>query len=661
MQRTGLWAVYISMLAVATSLVLAPSALSAPAAVVPESISPGASLTISVTGMAPNSRARIQVIPKANEGGNCCGFAPSEEVPIEAGGSGTASFVWPATYKRCAGPTDCSDVPWQNGERAVITVYVPGADGLARAETSVALTPSLLIADEPVADPVAQRFRPVWLFDSSEPWRPLNIPAFFESDRPLACAPGGGCVAASSPSQLSAAGGRLDIPGRVGDRTTYRSAAPGCAGALADCDAGPSSGAYVNRSRFGAYTYLDYWVYYRFNSAPAAPFFDHESDWEGVTIAYPTRDPDPQTFDFAAFAAHEGTWRYLRDVLVCGVPASGPCQRVNAYVANGTHATYPQPCSLRLPNLCWQTGTHLIEKGFDGARPWGANDDPSVLKAFPDPASSPWVNWPGNWSSERGNVHSPGRQGRFTAPHASQCTSRFAARPALCAFAAQRPEAGCESWGGPHVAAVACSPSGLRAALAAGSVGQTGTLQLATPEARSATSPAVAQAVGRPLAPGESVAVSGSAAPDTQLTVTVARGSMKHIATFQDLGLESGGAASVAVAANLGVRFTRPDGRVLRPKQISRLSGRTPRAPRRLSAQRRSRTVTVRFVGRSRRTIVELRRSRGGAVVARRSVATRGGRPARVRIRDTRARFVSAVSLGDAGNSSRTRTVRIRR
>lgn len=660
MRRVPLLEIYVLTAAVLGCLSLAPTALGAPVAVVPETVSPGAAVSVSVAGMPASSTGQISVIPKVNEGGNCCGFAPTEVVPIGADGSGVASFVWPTTFKQCGGGTNCSEVPWQNGERAIIFVSVPGEDSLARGETTVVIAPPVLAAEQ-IADPVAQRFRPMWLFDSSEPWRPLNIPAFFEADRPLACPPGGGCVPASSPAQLPAAGGRLDVPGRVGDRSSYRSSAPGCAGALADCDAGPTSGAYVNRSAFGAYSYLDYWVYYRFNSAPAAPFFDHESDWEGVTIAYPARDPDPQTFDFAAFAAHEGTWRYLRDALVCSTPTSRPCQRVNAYVANGTHATYPQPCSLRLPNLCWQTGTHLIEKGFDGARPWGANDDPNVLKAFPDPASSPWVTWPGNWSSERGNVRSPGRQGRFTAPHASQCTSRFASRPALCAFAAQRLEAGCESWGGPHVTAVACSPSGLRAALAGGTIGQAGTLQLAAPEARSATSPAIAQAVGRPLAPGESVAVNGSAMSDTQLTVTVARGSTKHIATFAGLGLEGGGAASVAVAANLAVRFTRPDGRVLRPKQTSRLSGRTPGAPRRLRAQRRSRTVTVSFVGRARRSTIELRRTRRGTVIARRSVATRAGRQTRVGIRDAQARFVSAVSLGDAGNSSRTRTVRIRR
>lgn len=75
----------------------------------------------------------------------------------------------------------------------------------------------------------------------------------------------------------------------------------------------------------------------------------------GVVVAVDERAP--QTFDWIGFAAHEGVWRYFREHLRCeGSQLAGSCgssrgerfgQRVNVYVARGTHAAYPLPCRAR--------------------------------------------------------------------------------------------------------------------------------------------------------------------------------------------------------------------------------------------------------------------------------------------------------------------------
>ncbi|UUY05488.1 cutinase family protein [Svornostia abyssi] len=122
------------------SLPLATTAQGA-TALVPETISPGAPFTISVTGMTPSSVGKVSLSPKANLGGNCCGIAIDTEIPLGADGAGSASFVWPAHYLRCSGGSNCSSVPWKDQERAIVSVSDPAWSFFAFAETTVVLSP----------------------------------------------------------------------------------------------------------------------------------------------------------------------------------------------------------------------------------------------------------------------------------------------------------------------------------------------------------------------------------------------------------------------------------------------------------------------------------------------------------------------------------------
>lgn len=398
------------------------------------------------TGFRPGGLVRVFLRPTANRGGICCGIAAGEARADDRGRLGH-EFIWPSGYFRCVVPRDCPPAPnaaWEDGEGVDVEAtdarprIVGSPPVFARAVTVVRLAPLAPAVPDPVAGERERRYQPLLRFDSSEPWRPLNIDAFFATDQPALCGDGAPCAFVGAPDELvPRRGSYLDLEGRQDDAESYRSADPACRmGGLRDCDAGPAAGLYVQTRTRGAYDYLDYWVYYRFNHAPFTKLYygEHESDWEGLTIAVPAGRQDGP-FHFASLAAHEGVWRYLRDVLRCG-PTPGGCDgtsvRVNAYVANGTHASYPRPCSLWLPLVCRQTGTPWPEKGFDGRRPWGANDQPELLRALPAAEPDRWVNWEGSWSPDlRRRVASPERQARYRAPWDAQCTARWADAGAL--------------------------------------------------------------------------------------------------------------------------------------------------------------------------------------------------------------------------------------
>lgn len=222
------------------------------------------------------------------------------------------------------------------------------------------------------------------------------------------------------------------------------------------------------------YFYVDFWWFFRFDSSQDAPpivVFSHEGDWEGITLA--VDKTNTVTFDYAVFAAHDARWRYLRDVLRCPATKDGSCGSAftlggtnstlgpDVYVANGTHASYPQPCSAG----CSQTnesGTSLLpESSFDGT--W----EPDILTQDFDPA---WNDFPGRWgtdSAEPGtSPRSPAAQGRFQQPWESSCTTRWSSSD--CSATATASVGSCNQWFGPGTTATFCDPKTLAAGLSAG-------------------------------------------------------------------------------------------------------------------------------------------------------------------------------------------------
>lgn len=390
---------------------------------------------------------------------------------------------------------------------------------------------------------LAARFRPVLRFDTDEKWRPLDIDTFFAEGAHQLCAPGLGCQYVSSADALQGAAtpdAYLDINGHAeGDPSIYRTNFVCTQPPLQDCDSANSKLYYrIGPPTSSGYRLIVYWAFYRFNEYEVLDLDagNHEGDWEGVEVA--PSNTDPETFDYISFSGH-GTWySYLRQNLECDDgPGDADCidngnkvgKRVRVYVANGSHANYPQPCS----GGCGRggpdpaTGQPLPEKDYDGVKDWGMNYIYGGSGLAEAPQS--WFNWPGRWGAA-GSPRSPGLQppsgtNSECALFNPNCPVRpaRAARP-LPPRVAQakrgRQTARCGSWFGPHVVAVLCTPK-LRSAVRTRTLGRRGQISIrvlrgATTSAQrrryrasQASVRALAQALGRPVSPDDRLRVRG--------------------------------------------------------------------------------------------------------------------------------------------------------
>jgi hypothetical protein len=195
---------------------------------------------------------------------------------------------------------------------------------------------------------------------------------------------------------------------------------------------------------------LDYWWYLPDNPANAASgamcgaglvipeitCFDHQSDWEGVTVVVRPGNPTPVAVHYAA---HKHVVRYPWSILE---PAwRGPrfararegidiTRRPLVFVARGTHAAYPNLCRAA---SCDEPGA-FNENRHDGGRPWPGNRDAvcaslcvDVLPTHERGASpAQWNGFDGYWGTPRCVAvafcssskapKSPGLQGRYNHP-----------------------------------------------------------------------------------------------------------------------------------------------------------------------------------------------------------------------------------------------------
>lgn len=283
----------------------------------------------------------------------------------------------------------------------------PTSGSLVPVNTEIAV-----YANPPEKQHWASFFQPILRFDTSERWRPLSLGVFFAERNPDGSARHSlcndlteslDCVGLIDASQLSdslyddtadfidmqSQGGTADEDDFV---TPHGCREPG----LQECEQGGVAATYFQRVRSpGGYDVYDYWWYFRFNDVPDAwhdaallagdPLM-HEGDWEGVSVGV---TPGGRTFDYAAFSQH-GTWYgYLKEAMQCDSGGAASCsgglfsqgpdgRRVHAFVADGTHALYPDPCSRIAEFNCHQNGPGVLETGHDGEKWWGGNDDPAT-------------------------------------------------------------------------------------------------------------------------------------------------------------------------------------------------------------------------------------------------------------------------------------------
>ncbi len=209
---------------------------------------------------------------------------------------------------------------------------------------------------------------------------------------------------------------------------------------------------------------LDYWWYLPDNPAHSGSgafcgpgfsiggvtCFDHQSDWEGVTVELDARDPagPPVAVNYAQ---HDGSVRYTWDALrrlwqITGderfAPAGTLDNRPLVFSARGTHASYPIACGeVSCPRNVVPTLRNtaaLQDNPHDGSRAWEAITDKACagtcVAELPTrrngAVAEGWNDWPGVWGTANCIMglfcasaeppHSPGRQGRYEHPW---CTS----------------------------------------------------------------------------------------------------------------------------------------------------------------------------------------------------------------------------------------------
>jgi hypothetical protein len=301
---------------------------------------------------------------------------------------------------------------------------------------------------------LAGRVRPYLYFDAKERWRPIAVDTFLKETFPREvhhqlCTPGAtvrkpNCNPLTHLSQLRpGATGRtwIDVHGDGANGADFASPDHFCdvEGAV-DCNSGRGA-IYYRRTGHEGLWYWDFWWFYRYNDYNGehneCRFYcdDHEGDWEGMVVV--TSESLEPEITGAIYAAH----RDRIYVPATTLPTTGT--HPLAYVAEGTHATYPYVCAEGCRQYSGIFERHFPEGNHDGTVAWGDNSDATCgedrcVRALPRstkpgdqklPHAAGWAAWPGLWgaSCAQGECkdlkvgfntgpQSPGLQSRFKCP-----------------------------------------------------------------------------------------------------------------------------------------------------------------------------------------------------------------------------------------------------
>lgn len=445
-------------------------------------------------------------------------------------------------------------------------------------------------------------FKPVLLFDTAEKWRPLNIQQFSQEKntdgKPLhlvcmrtdsadadhvlgsshkfgvadtsdqleeivgSVKPKAHCKGIASESDISSYvsgdaflnvnGAKQALNGTFvsSDERTYVTPYTACVqGSLLDCNGNETNAAsrssmYYSMGSESGYPFVQYWMFYRYNSfSDGSNVAAHEGDWEAVSISPSSAGT---AIAFAGFSAHGKWYHYLRSNLQCEDTADKKCgtdaapggKRLRVYVANGSHANYPNSCSETIVGSCSQSGSALPERGHDGMKLWGLNGANVGLIQFPLINSANWTDWSGHWGATgtplgSGGPRSPGAQSSLYDKPWGACADNNAGciLPRSSNSGEFVPSKGviaspvnsakqCDNWFGSGVVALLCSNAGLKHSISTRSLetSPTFTMRIIRSKATSRASAEgesvgrskpLVQAVGRPLANGDVIKVIG--------------------------------------------------------------------------------------------------------------------------------------------------------
>ena len=260
---------------------------------------------------------------------------------------------------------------------------------------------------------VAIRHRPIILFDSDERFRtPLDVDAMFATGDVQLCPEGTGLLADCR--DLAGAG---DLRNGFGN---LRFDTQEIADRVEQGDIRTTIYAHVVEDGLHrGWTDVDYWWYLPDNPAdtargamcgaglviPEITCFDHQSDWEGVTVVL-DEDDKPVAVHYAAHGhVVEVPWTTLQKALRSGplkAYANGRdvADRPLVFVARGTHAAYPVPCR----SATCGGDTVFEDNRHDGAHEWPETpcSTHDCVIPFPQAAGggdASWNAFDGYWGS----------------------------------------------------------------------------------------------------------------------------------------------------------------------------------------------------------------------------------------------------------------------
>jgi Vacuolar protein sorting-associated protein 62 len=273
-------------------------------------------------------------------------------------------------------------------------------------------------------DAMLLRHAPVWAFDVDEDFYPQRTNAFVES---WVTDQFGSWTIAAANALFDGDGQRLAVAGAPSE-SGYRMLTTGMLGtsylfspenapAAGDGDYLDARGSDLTTYRFDAErqrnngygdivyarvvegtdstTWLQYWVFYYYNSFRHWTKGEHEGDWEMVQVGVDPVTKEPAKVTFANHSGAEAcTWGQITK----GDPAA---QRPVVYVAADSHASYPRAGTTDLP--FGAQDQHL------GGGDWRI--PPVEVIATTNPR---WTTWPGRWGSSIGEG-APGN-GEFKSP-----------------------------------------------------------------------------------------------------------------------------------------------------------------------------------------------------------------------------------------------------
>jgi hypothetical protein len=332
---------------------------------------------------------------------------------------------------------------------------------------------------------LALRHRPVLLFDSKEPVpRPLSVDALFAERKVSQCddtETSTDCRLVVNPRGLTNGGTRLELelpgshelPGIAKrERDAVRADGPEAlkmGRPLSTMYVHPTTRDVNGRRRL----YLDYWWYLPDNPArgglgafcgaglviPGVTCFDHQSDWEGVTVVIDRTerrgrvDPRPVSVHYAQ---HDIVVRYDWDELRehwagdTGLPERlesipGVEERPLVFVAKGTHAAYATRCP-GIRRKCRELARDVAENRHNGKLSWAGNyttlcgGGTSCLQLLPTYSGGTqpalWNAFRGPWGERRCVLKiycnagdppkGPGQQGRYARPALATGDGSFA-------------------------------------------------------------------------------------------------------------------------------------------------------------------------------------------------------------------------------------------